>query len=35
MTETKMLHHIHNNHLYNADDGGQAMGEELKYVAYT
>ena len=27
-----MLNHVHNNHLCNTDGGGQAMGEELKYV---
>ena len=27
-----MLNHVHNNHLRNTDGGGQAMGEELKYV---
>ena len=32
ITETLMLNHIHNNHLHNTDDGGQAMAEELRHV---
>jgi len=27
-----MSNDIHNNHLHNTDDGGQAVGEELRYV---
>jgi len=27
-----MLAHIHNDHSHNTDDGGQAMGEELRHV---
>jgi len=27
-----MLNLICNNHLYNTDDGGQVMGEDLRYV---
>jgi len=29
ITQTKVLNHIHNIHLHNKDDGGQAIGEEL------
>jgi len=32
VAETQMLNRIHINHLYNTDGGGQAMGEELRYV---
>jgi len=27
-----MLNHKHNNHLHNTEDGGQAMGEELRHA---
>jgi len=27
-----MLNHVHNNHLHNTDDDGQAMGEELRHA---
>jgi len=27
-----MLNHTYNNHSHNRDDGGQAMGEELRHV---
>jgi len=27
-----MFDHTHNNHYHSTDHGGQAMGEELRYV---
>jgi len=30
-----MLNHIHISHQHNTDDGGQAMGEELRCVVCT
>jgi len=32
MTETQTLNHTYRDHLHNTDDGGQAMGEELRNV---
>jgi len=32
ITKTQMLNQIHNRHQHNTDDGGQAMGEELRHV---
>ena len=31
-TETQMLNQIHNIHQRNTEDGGQTVGEELRYV---
>jgi len=30
--QKQMSNHTHNNNYNNTDDGGQAMGEELRYV---